>query len=119
MIPAGDEPATQGRNDVVRFILTFMGVFKMARILEAFPRGIEMTILQFLSPCMFGHGDLLRTRDEEGHLALECADCGHVTRVLQEPAIKGPKHGAVAVAGAPLLKVKHLRLQERSFPRSA
>jgi hypothetical protein len=78
-----------------------------------------MTLSQLLSPCVFGHGDMLKTRDAEGHLALECADCGHVTRVLQQPAIKGPKHSALPVAGAPVLKVKPLRVRERTYPRSA
>jgi hypothetical protein len=78
-----------------------------------------MTLSQLLSPCVLGHGDMLKTRDADGHLALECADCGHVTRVLQQPAIKGPKHAPVPVAGAPVLKVKPLRVRERSYPRSA
>lgn len=91
----------------------------MAQIVFAFVAGIEMTLKQLLSPCVLGHGEMLRTRDEQGQLALECVDCGHVRRVLQEPAIKGPKHYAVPVAGAPLLKVKQLRVRERSFPRSA
>ena len=91
----------------------------MARILTAFAAGVEMTLRQLLSPCVLGHGDLLKTRDEDGHLALECADCGHVQRVLQQPAIKGPKHRAVPVAGTPVLKVKQLRVRARIFPRSA
>jgi hypothetical protein len=91
----------------------------MARIIEAVTAGIEMTLSQLLSPCVLGHGDMLRTRDAEGHLVLECVNCGHVTRVLQQQAIKGPKHTAVPVAGAPVLKVKPLRARERSFPRSA
>ena len=106
-------------NGYVGFTLTLLGVFKMARILDAFAEGIEMTFSQLLSPCVLGHGDMLRTRDAEGQLALECVDCGHVRRILQEPAIKGPKHGAVPVAGAPVLKVKHLRVRDRSYPRSA
>jgi hypothetical protein len=91
----------------------------MARILDAFTAGIEMTLWQLLSPCVLGHGDMLKTRDDEGQLALECVDCGHVRRVLQQPAIKGPKHCAVPVPGAPVLKVKQLRVRERSYPRSA
>ena len=78
-----------------------------------------MTNWQLLSPCVFGHGDMPKTRDAEGLLALECVDCGHVRPVLQQPAIKGPKHRAHPVAGAPVLKVKQLRVRERSYPRTA
>ena len=67
-----------------------------------------MKLLQLLSPCMFGHGHMLRTRDEEGYLALQCADCGQETRVLEQPAIKGPKHYAVPVKGTPLVTVKRV-----------
>ena len=74
---------------------------------------------QLLSPCLFGHGHLLRTRDEEGHLALQCGDCGRMTRVLVQPAIKGPKHYAVPVKGTPLLAAKRAVMQKRSYPRSA
>jgi hypothetical protein len=119
MISIGDEPATPGCDADVGFTLTILDVFKMARILDAFAAGIEMTFWQLLSPCVLGHGDMLKTRDAEGQLALECVVCGHVRPVLQQPAIKGPKHGAVPVAGAPVLKVKHLRMRERSYPRSA
>jgi len=102
-----------------RFTHTILDVFRMARILNVFTAGIERTFRQVLSPCVLGHGDMLKTRDDEGQLALECADCGHVRRVLQQPAIKGPKHYAVPVAGAPVLKVKQLRAHARSYPRSA
>lgn len=91
----------------------------MARIIDVFAAGLEMTLWQLLSPCVLGHGDMLKTRDAEGRLALECVDCGHVRRVLQQPAIKGPKHCAVPVPGAPVLKVKQLCARERSYPRSA
>jgi len=76
------------------------------------------TVSRLLSPCAFGHGDQLRTRDEEGFFALQCADCGHVKRVLDTPAIKGPKLHAEPVKGAPLTAVRRAR-QERSYPRSA
>lgn len=78
-----------------------------------------MKLLQLLSPCIFGHGHMLRTRDEEGHLALQCADCGQETRVLEQPAIKGPKHYAVPVKGTPLLTVKRAGALKRTYPRSA
>src|SRR5918994_366447 len=78
------------------------------------PRGSKLTLRQLFSPCVFGHGDTLRTRDAEGQLALECVDCGHVRRILEQPAIKGPKHCAVPVPGAPVLKVRQLRVRERS-----
>jgi hypothetical protein len=68
---------------------------------------------------MWGHGDMIKTRDAEGQLALECLDCGHVKRVLEQPAIKGPQHYAAPVAGAPVLKAKRLRVREREYPRSA
>jgi hypothetical protein len=96
-----------------------LDVSKMSQILNAFAAGIEMTLSQLLSPCVWGHGDMLKTRDAEGQLALECIDCGHVRRVLQQPTIKGPKHCAVPVPGAPVLKVKQLRMRERRYPRSA
>jgi hypothetical protein len=78
-----------------------------------------MKLLQLLSPCLFGHGHMLRTRDEEGHLALQCVECGQATRVLAQPAIKGPQHYAVPVKGAPLVTAKRLATQKRSYPRSA
>ena len=80
---------------------------------------IEMTLLKLLSPCLFGHGNLLRTRDEEGFLALQCEDCGHMHRVMARPAIKGPQFHAVPVKGAPLLTAKPIGLLKRSYPRSA
>jgi hypothetical protein len=103
----------------VGLFVTFLDVFKLARILDGFAAGIEMTFRQLLSPCVLGHGDMLKTRDAEGQLALECVDCGEVKRILQHTPIKGPKHGAVPVPGAPVLKVKQLRVRERSYPRSA
>jgi hypothetical protein len=78
-----------------------------------------MTFWQLLSPCVLGHGDMLKTRDENGQFALECVDCGYVRPVLQQPALKGPKHCAVPVLGAPVVKVKQLRVRERSYPRLA
>jgi hypothetical protein len=99
--------------------LTNFDVPKMARIVDAVVAATETTLRQLLSPCVLGHGEMLKTRDAEGQLALECVDCGHVKRILQQPAIKGPKHYALPVAGAPVLKVKRLRVRERSYPRSA
>jgi hypothetical protein len=78
-----------------------------------------MKLSRLLSPCIFGHGHMLRTRDEKGYLALQCADCGQATRVLEKPAIKGPKHYAAPVKGAPLVTVKRVAAQKRSYPRSA
>ena len=84
------------------------------------PRGSNVTLSQLLSPCVLGHGDMLKTRDAQGQLALECVDCGHMRLVLQQPAIKGPKHYAAPVPGAPVVKVKQqLRGRERSYPRMA
>jgi hypothetical protein len=103
----------------LKFSLTFLDVFKMARIVDACATRIEKTRRQLLSPCVLGHGEMLRTRDADGHFALECVDCGHVQSVLQQPAIKGPKHRAVPVAGAPVLTVTPLRVRERRYPRSA
>jgi hypothetical protein len=82
-------------------------------------RGTEMKLLRLLSPCLFGHGDMLRTRDEDGHLALQCVDCGQETRVLTSSAIKGPKHHAVPAKGAPLIAAKRAAVQRRIYPRSA
>lgn len=80
--------------------------------------GVATKVSQLLSPCVFGHGHMLRTRDDEGFLALQCADCGQVRRVLDKPAIKGPKLHAAPVKGAPLTSAKRVR-QERSYSRSA
>ena len=80
--------------------------------------GVATKVSQLLSPCVFGHGHMLRTRDDEGFLALQCADCGQVRRVLDKPAIKGPKLHAAPVKGAPLTSAKLVR-QERSYSRSA
>jgi hypothetical protein len=74
---------------------------------------------RLFSPCVLGHGDMLRTRDEEGQLALECTTCGSVKRVLDQPTIRGPKHHAGPVKGTPVLKVTSVRPRERSYPRSA
>ena len=71
-------------------------------------KGITTTMSRLLSPCAFGHGDTLRTRDEDGFLALQCADCGQVKRVLDKPAIKGPKLHAEPVKGAPLTSVRRV-----------
>jgi hypothetical protein len=81
-------------------------------------KGAATTVSRLLSPCAFGHGDMLRTRDDDGFLALQCADCGHTRRVLDTPAIKGPKLHAAPVKGAPLTSVRPAR-QERAYPRSA
>ena len=77
-----------------------------------------MTFLKLLSPCIFGHGNLLRTRDDEGFLALQCEDCGQTNRIMVQPAIKGPKHHAVPVKGAPLVMAR-VEVMKRSYPRSA
>ena len=76
-------------------------------------KAIATKASQLLSPCAFGHGDTFRTRDEEGYLALECADCGHVKRVLEGPTIKGPKLHAAPIKGAPLTSVRRVK-QERA-----
>jgi hypothetical protein len=78
-----------------------------------------MKFLQLLSPCLLGHGNRLRTRDEEGHLALQCEDCGQITRLFEQPVIKGPKHDADPVKGAPILRPKQVGTRQRQFPRSA
>ena len=99
--------------------LQFWFVLKQSSSIS-FPdlKGVAMKVSQLLSPCVLGHGDMLRMRDEEGFLALQCADCGHVTRVLAKPAIKGPRLHAAPVKGAPLTNVRRVR-QERTYPRSA
>ena len=78
-----------------------------------------MTFLKLLSPCIFGHGNLLRTRDEEGFLALQCEDCGQTNRIMVRPAIKGPKLHATPVKGAPLITARPMGMLKRSYPRSA
>jgi hypothetical protein len=81
-------------------------------------QGIEMTLLKLFSPCLFGHGNMLRTRDEEGFLSLQCEDCGRTNRVMVRPAIKGPRFHAVPVKGAPLVTAR-IGVVKRSYPRSA
>jgi hypothetical protein len=78
-----------------------------------------MRFSQLLSPCVFRHGNKLRTRDEDGHLALQCEDCGEITRLFEQPVIKGPKHDLEPVMGAPIVKVKRAGTRQRQFPRSA
>ena len=78
-----------------------------------------MRFSQLLSPCLFRHGNQLRTRDEEGYLALQCADCGEITRLFEQPVIKGPKHDVEPVKGTPIVTVKRVGTRQRQFPRSA
>jgi len=79
-----------------------------------------MTISQLFSPCLFGHGHTSRTRDEDGHLALECEACGDTIRIFEQPVIKGPKHGAARVAGAPMISATRVQTRDRVlYPRSA
>src|SRR3954465_2141189 len=79
--------------------LQFSLAFKQVpNVLEL--KRIAHTLSGVLSSCAFGHGNMLRTRDE-GFMALECEDCGHITRVLDKPAIKGPRFHAEPVKGAP------------------
>ena len=112
--PAGDEPATTAGMVPLTSLLQFSMFSKWRDASTPISRG-----WRWLSPCMFGHGDMLRTRDAEGQPALECVDCGHVSRIVLQPSIKGPMHCAVPVPGAPVLKVKRLHLRDRSYPRSA
>jgi hypothetical protein len=81
--------------------------------------GTQMRFLQLLSPCLFQHGDKLRTRDDNGHLVLQCADCGEVTRLLEQPVIRGPKHHLETVKGAPIVKVKRFGTRHSQYPRIA
>jgi hypothetical protein len=78
-----------------------------------------MRFLQFFSPCLIGHGNQLRTRDHEGYLALQCEDCGAITRLFKQPVIKGPKHDVEPVKGTPIVSVKRAGTRQRQFPRSA
>ena len=78
---------------------------------------MRMSLL--LSPCLFGHGNKLRARDDEGYLVLECADCGEVTRLFEQPVIKGPKHDVQPVKGAPVLTARRAGTRQLLFPRSA
>lgn len=91
---------------------------KFVGALAASYEAVTTTFGKLLSPCILGHGEMLRTRDEEGHLALQCSDCGQMTRVLSQPAVRGPKHHAAPVKGAPVLTVKRVAVQSR-YPRSA
>ena len=98
--------------------LQFWFTWKQNASIHTDLKRVATKVSQLLSPCAFGHGDQLRTRDDEGFFALQCADCGHVKRVLDAPAIKGPKLHAAPVKGAPLTPVRRAR-QERVHPRSA
>jgi hypothetical protein len=98
--------------------LQFWFVLKQTASINIDLKGIATRVSQLMSPCALGHGDLLRIRDEEGFLALQCADCGRVQRVLQKPVIKGPKHHPAPIKGAPVTSAKRVR-QERTYPRSA
>jgi len=98
--------------------LQFWFTLKQSASLSIDLKRVATKVSQLLSPCALGHGDKLRTRDEEGFFALQCADCGQVKRVLDTPAIKGPKLHAAPVKGAPLTTVRRAR-QERLYPRPA
>ena len=78
----------------------------------------QTKLSQVMSLCIFGHGHTFRTRDEEGYLALQCEDCGSVTRVLEQPTIKGPQLHAAPVKGAPAVTARVVP-HKRSYPRSA
>ncbi len=82
-------------------------------------KGITTTLSHVLSSCAFGHGDLLRMRDEEGYLALQCADCGRVTRVLDKPVIKGPRFHVEPVNGVPQIAARRVVEEAQSYRRSA
>ena len=79
---------------------------------------IATTISDVFSGCAFGHGNMLRTR-VDGSLALQCEDCGHITRVLEKPAIKGPRLHAEPVKGAPQATATRVVKDARNYPRSA
>jgi hypothetical protein len=117
--PGGDEIAFSPVMLRTLSSLQFWIVLKQGSATNAIDlKGIAARLSQLFSPCAFGHGDTLRTRDENGYLALECADCGQVRRVLATPAIKGPKHHAAPIKGAPLSSARPVK-QERRYPRSA
>jgi hypothetical protein len=82
-------------------------------------RRLHAMLTTAMSGCVFGHGDTIRTRDDAGYLALQCVDCGHSKRVLEQPAIKGPQFHAAPVKGAPDLTARRVVTRARSFPRSA
>lgn len=74
-------------------------------------KGVVSSVSRVLASCAFGHRETLRTRDKEGYLALECAECGHVRRVLQQPAIKGPRFHAAPLRGVPVTHVRRVTEQ--------
>ena len=98
---------------------SFVLALKGSRIVGAFLGKIEQTILRLFSPCVLGHGEMLRARDEEGHLTLQCMDCWQATRVLEHTALRGPEHRAAEVKGAPVVEVKRLALKKPAYPRPA
>ena len=80
-------------------------------------KGIATALSDLLSSCAFRHGDMLRTRDEEGCLVLQCASCGRVTRVVETPAIKGPKFHPTPVHGTPQIAARRAVKPTRAYPR--
>lgn len=59
--------------------------------------------------CWKSHGDLIRTRDEDGHLILKCVDCQTERPFFAEEVVRGPAHQASEVLGSPTGKAKILR----------
>jgi Zn ribbon nucleic-acid-binding protein len=47
--------------------------------------------MNFLLSCLFGHGDRLRERLEDGTYVLRCAQCGHDQPVLPDQVYKARK----------------------------
>ena len=101
------------------FSYSFAIALKASRTVGGLLAAIQTTLRRLFSPCLFGHGQMLRTRDEDGYLALQCMDCWHSTRVLEQPTIRGPQQHPAVVKGAPLVKVTRPRAEKRSYPRLA
>lgn len=118
--PSGDKHA-----DVIGMLRTFSSL-QFSLVFRRVPtvnfrrlKEISNTVSHVLSSCAFAHGDMLRTRDEEGYMALQCADCGCVTRVLDKPVIKGPRFRVEPVNGAPQTSARRVVKEAQSYPRSA
>ena len=63
-----------------------------------------MSLARWLSPCAFGHGDLVRSRDAEGALILSCLRCHAKVSAVLAGGIEHAQPLAQVVAGAPTIK---------------
>ncbi len=64
---------------------------------------------RLFSPCLFGHGDQIRTRDASGALVLACTRCDQTWPVLQGKMITtGPLKAPAPVGGQPQIVARRV-----------